>query len=80
MSSLKRLFNTDIGGVTMFYDLVMICRDPGYKIDSTNLERLKQLSLLKPDGKPHNILKNVVLSAASGEGLDMELKSPLENE
>ena len=60
-----------------FYDLVMKCRDSNYKFFGNNLEILVSLSLAKIDESIHNSIKNIVLSAVEGEGLELNIVSPL---
>lgn len=77
MTSLGTLMDS-LAGVTQFYDLTMVCRDSNYKIGERNLKALQDLALLQPDGRPHESIKNIVLSAVAGEGLGMKLSSPLD--
>ncbi|HJY98896.1 MAG TPA: hypothetical protein VJ227_04230 [Patescibacteria group bacterium] len=79
MISLNGLLRRGIAGVTQFYDLTMICRDPSYRIGEYNLKALQELHLLENDGRPHDTIKNVVLSAVTGDGFQMGLRSPLED-
>lgn len=76
MLSLQGMFD-DVRGVTLFYDLVMRCRDRGSKMWDTQLEELQKRGLLQPDGQPHDSIKNIVLSAAVGSGSDMRLQNPI---
>jgi len=60
------------------YELVMLCRDREHKIFSLRLaDDLKGRSLIQLDGRVHASIKNIVLSAATGDGLDMVIGSPL---
>lgn len=78
MMSLTSLWNDGISGITTCYDLVQICkRDPKYKKFGTNEDTLKRLSLIGADGQPHEYVRDVVLSAFTGEGLDLQLDSPV---
>jgi len=80
MLSLNMLAERGFAGITQLYDLVMICRNPSYKIGEKNLKSLQELKLLESDGQPHDTVKNVVLSAVSGEALGMKISSPLKTE
>lgn len=80
MTSLNGLMKGGFGGLTQLYDLVMVCRDPKYKIGERNLKALQDLALLESDGQPHSSIKNIVLSAATGEGMELKLSSPLASE
>lgn len=69
--------------VTAFYDLVMICRTAGrphplnrYQPFGNNGQVLQDLALMEADGKVHDSIRNVVLSAVTGDGLNMALGSP----
>lgn len=66
-----------------FYDLVMICRTANrphqlnrYQPFGNNGQVLQDLSLMDADGNIHSSIRNVVLSAVTGDGLNMTLGSP----
>jgi len=59
-----------------FYDLVKHCRDATYRIWGPNELYLRQKKLIAPDGTIHSTIKNVVLSAVSGNGFHMALGNP----
>ena len=62
-----------------FYDLVMICRDPNYQPFGNARERLEARGLLAPRAKqPHRSIKNIILSAVTGDDLGMALEDPIE--
>ncbi|MHA2064973.1 MAG: hypothetical protein ACXABY_11420 [Candidatus Thorarchaeota archaeon] len=71
-----------------FYELVMLCRNHDHKIPGgetgpemeTMEEYLKGKSLIGPNGLPHGTIQDVVLSAVTGEGIDMVLGSPMKTE
>ncbi len=77
--SIKHLWEScGIPGVTQVSDLVQICqRDPDYKKFGSNEDELKKFSLLQPGGGVHDSIRNIVLSAFTGKGLELELHSPL---
>lgn len=60
-----------------FYDLVMVCRDRDYRPFGSNGDHLKSLALLQDGGHVHDSIRNIVLSAVTGDGLDMQLGSPV---
>ena len=70
----------DMGGLCQLYDLVMICENSTYQAPQENIEALQECHLLQPNGKPTSVVKNVVLSAITGEGTEMVLSSPYEEE
>lgn len=61
----------------ILYDLVMKCRDRDYQFFGNNEEHLKSLKLIDRDGSIHGSIRNIVLSAAKGDGLDLIIKSPI---
>jgi hypothetical protein len=60
-----------------FYELVMKCRDHNHKFFGNVGDVLKRLSLVETSGSIHDSIRNIVLSAAEGDGLDMSLGSPV---
>ena len=75
--SLTTLWKEGLGGMCAVLELVDQCKDPRKSIGSHSLKKLKGLALVQPDGRIHQTIKNVVLSAASGEGSEMTLVSPV---
>lgn len=62
----------------VFYEMVQLCRDPGHEVWSSSiLQDLMALSLVGSDGRVHSTVRNVVLSAVSGDGLNMRLAVPV---
>jgi hypothetical protein len=59
------------------YDLVMMCRDHDYEPFGTNGDYLKDLRLVEQNGSIHDSIRNIVLSAVKGDGIDMVLGSPV---
>lgn len=74
MLSLKSLLADD---PMAFYDLVELCKDPDYTVFGDNIDVLKAVALVGNDGKIHGSIKNIIVSAVTGEGLDMVLGSPV---
>lgn len=60
-----------------FYELVMRCRDRNHQIYGDIDQVLKRFKLLYPNGEIHGSIRNIVLSAVTGDGLEMELGSPI---
>lgn len=75
--SLKALAEKD---PMAFYDAVMIARPGGYEPFGTNGEKLRGLSIINADNSMHDSVRNVILSAVEGDGLDMILGNPRRNE
>jgi len=74
MMSLYDLMKTD---PIAFVDLATKCKDPNYKYFPPCLKILQDLSLVQEDEKIHGSIQNIVLSAITGDGLGIELVSPL---
>ena len=75
LRSLKSLISTDPG---TFYELVMVCRDRDHKLFGNAREKLEASKLLQAhESRPHESIRNVILSAVTGDGLDMVLGSPV---
>jgi hypothetical protein len=58
-----------------FYELVELCKDSNHQIWG-DTDKLKGLSLLQSDGRVRDDVKEVILSAAEGEGMELSLGSP----
>ena|SRR3989344_1004550 len=61
----------------VFYELVHLCRDRNHRLFVDAREVLDSFTLLERNGFPHDSVRNVVLSAVEGEGLDMVFTSPI---
>jgi hypothetical protein len=61
----------------VFYELVMVCRDPHHTPWGQTGGELKARELMSPDGHIHNSIRNIVLSAVEGDGLGMQLVNPM---
>jgi len=59
------------------YELTMLCRDSSHQLWGSAGTKLKERNLVESDGRVHQSIRNVVLSAVTGDGLDMCLSSPL---
>jgi hypothetical protein len=58
----------------LFYEFVMLCRDSNHEFWNHNTQqRLNDLSLIQADGHIQDDVREVVLSATEGEGLDLTL-------
>lgn len=69
MMSLEFLMDDNVGA---FYELVMACRDKEHALFGNAEQVLRDLSLYPI----HDSVRNIVLSAVTGDGLDMVLGSP----
>lgn len=78
MMSLQKM-QESMKGVTLFYDLVMRCRDANSTMWDSQLKELKQWALLQEDGQPHTSVRNIIESAVVGEELQMQLQNPVAN-
>lgn len=65
---------------TVLYELVQLCRDREHELWGSTSEDLLALSLIEKtnDGfRVHDSIRNIVLSAIEGEGLEMKLGNPV---
>ena len=80
MLSLKSLFDTGLDGLVAVYELNEKCKNPEHKIFSGyQTELLQRKSLLDSDGKVHQSIKNIVLSAVQEENSGFRHKLSLGN-
>jgi len=61
----------------VFYDFVMLCRDRNHKLFGRAEDELRALSLIGPGNHVHDSIRNLVLSAVSGDGMEMVLGNPI---
>lgn len=64
----------------VLYELTMICRDLKHVLFGDTSKELQKLSLLQSDGRVHDSVRNIVLSAVVDDGLDMHLVNPIDKE
>lgn len=77
MMSLRGLWEKGIPGMCAVSDLYERCKDPKHRIANGELKALTDLALIGPDGRVHDTIKNVVLSAISGKSFNIKMGSPL---
>jgi hypothetical protein len=75
MLSLQSLLKSD---PITFYELVMVCRSPDHKVWPPSKEKLAQSSLTGVGGRPHSSVRNIILSAVTGDDAEMSLGNPVE--
>ncbi len=73
MMSLRALIDTN---PIAFYELVMLSRDPEHIPFGNSGEILSRFALIN-NGKVHDTIRNIVVSAVEGDGFDMVLRSPV---
>lgn len=73
MFSLRGLIKTN---PIAFYELVTRCRDEKHKLFGNTEEVLMGSGLIQKPGEIHDSVRNIVLSAAKGDGFEMTLGSP----
>lgn len=61
-----------------FCELLMKCRNQNHKFRGKNSDVLKEFNLVQDDESIHDSVRNVVLSAVQGTGLDISLGSPIQ--
>jgi hypothetical protein len=59
------------------YELVSLCRDRSHPLFGNTGEVLKARALIIDSRTVHDSIRNIVVSAAEGDGLDMSLRSPV---
>jgi hypothetical protein len=74
MMRLKPLIESDYEA---FRALVEKSRNPDYQIQAAELEKLSDMALIDADGTVQSTVRDVVLSAAVGEGSAIDLQSPV---
>lgn len=73
MMSLRKLFDEE---PIVLFDLVSRCRDDSYEWFGDAEKECKDLRLVQSDNTIHRSIKNIILSATEGDGMDMTLVSP----
>lgn len=74
MMSLRGLLeDVETGGPIAFYELVMLARDRNHKLFGNTERTLRDRALFPL----HGSIRNIILSAVEGDGLDMTLGSPI---
>lgn len=60
-----------------FYALVMHCRDPqGHEFWGDMEEVLRGMGLVERGGATHGSVRNIIVSATQGDGMDMHIVDP----
>lgn len=77
MLSLQRLFQEK---PIVAYELRELCKNPQHQLFGNAGNDLKALNLVQEDGRIHDSIRNIVLSAFEGEGLGMTMISPVATE
>ena len=80
MMALSEIMNVDTVGITALRDLYQLCLGTaGYQMLDPQRQLLDRYLLLDTSGIPKDSIRNIVLSAVQGEGLEMELVNPVVN-
>lgn len=79
-AGIRKLLDDPMGGGIVMYELVMKCRDSNHQFFGNTGDRLKALRLVELNGAVHNSIRNIVLSSAEGEGLQMSFRCPVADE
>lgn len=74
MTTLRYLFAKD---PVVSYELVCKARNPVHVFWADTAADLRKLGLIGPNGNMHESVRNVVLSATSGDDADLTLGDPL---
>lgn len=78
MISLRGLMEAGMG--VGLYELAELCKDNNHKLFGSTGDTLAKLNLVGLGGGKftvHDSIRNIVLSAIEGEGLDMQLVNPI---
>jgi hypothetical protein len=59
-----------------FYEMACVCRDREHVPFGNTGEILRSRGLLESSGQPHEVVRDVVLSAVTGEDFDLHLGEP----
>lgn len=73
------LDNLVVSNPVAAYELVEMCKDRTHKPFGNTSTVLKEFALITDDGV-HDSIRNIVLSAFVGDGLDMHLEYPVNTE
>ena len=76
MMSLNQLMQ-GLPGAIDAYELVEKCKDPDHKMFGDSEKHLIDAGLMEGPGRIHDSIRNVVLSAAVGDGLELHFESPI---
>ena len=60
-----------------FFELVRVCRDPSHRPFGNTAQVLSGFSLMEPGGTVPQSIRNIVLSGAQGDGMDMAWDDPV---
>ena len=77
IATMASLNNLIMKNPSAFHELVMKCRDHEHKLLGNTGEVLSDLRLIQPDGRVHESIQDIVLSATEGEGIEMTLGLPV---
>lgn len=61
----------------VFYELVMKCRDPNHEMWGDSEKLIAKFGLMQ-NGRVQSSVKDIVLSAVTGDDLDMAMSSPID--
>ena len=77
MMNLRKLIESE---PIAFFELVSMARDSTHKPFGNTNEVLQRFGLLDTNNCMHDSIKNIILSASTGGGLDMMLDNPIVSE
>ena len=76
MLSIQQLMK-GLPGAIDAYELVEKCKDPSHKMFGDSEKHLIDVGLMEGPGRIHDSIKNIVLSSALGEGLELRFGDPV---
>lgn len=69
------------GNGIVVYELVELCKDAEHELWGKTGVQLKECALVEQNGtgwKVHSAIRNIVLSAATGKGMDLTIGDPVD--
>jgi hypothetical protein len=84
MSTMPLLKDLMEENILAFYELVMVAREPNHQIFGSLANDLLAIQFINSkDGSRyhmHNSIRNIILSAVEGEGIDLRIIPPIKEE
>jgi hypothetical protein len=79
MNVLHNMINSGIDCIAV-YELVEKCKDNKHVLFGNAGEKLQKFGLIDKNGSIHESIKNIVLSAVEGDGMDMSIGNPIKSD
>jgi hypothetical protein len=79
MTQIRKLMS-GLPGALDAYERVQLCKDRKHEMFGDSLKNLQNLALIESSGSVHDSIRNVVLSAAVGDGLELHFENPIQEQ